>query len=72
MPDHEKTEIEAVAQAHRDALADTGNAYRQFHGWVLECLWCEFEAVGKTKAEALRGMQRHYDAVLPEGAQIHA
>ncbi len=55
---------------HRDALAETGEAYSVFRGWVLTCLWCEFEAVGKTKAEALRGMQRHYTAVLPEGATI--
>ena len=58
-------------QRHRDALADTREAYTQFHGWVLNCSWCdEFEAVGKTKTEALRGMQRHYDSVLPEGAHI--
>lgn len=61
-----------LAQVHRDALADTGDAYHAFHGWVLNCLWCEFESVGKTKAEAVRGMQRHYDALLPEGATIHA
>lgn len=58
------------AQRHRDALADTGDAYTSFHGWVLDCSWCDYEAVGKTKAEALRHMQQHYHLVLPEGADI--
>jgi len=67
----ESRTADALAQKHRDALADTGDAYHAFHGWVLDCSWCDFESVGKTKAEALRGMQRHYDALLPEGATIH-
>lgn len=65
----EKTAARPQEQIHFDALADTGDAYRQSHGWVLDCCWCGFEAVGKTKAEALRSMQRHYDAVAP-GSEI--
>lgn len=67
---HPADAVPGLSERHRDALADTSAAYTQFHGWVLDCCWCEFEAVGKTKAEALRSMQRHYDAVVPEGAEI--
>ena len=59
-----------LEQRHRDALADTNEAYSAFHGWVLKCLWCPYEAQGRTKAEALQRMQGHYDAVLPEGADL--
>lgn len=69
-PTAEKDAEVRAAQRHRDALADTGDAYTSFHGWVLQCSWCEYEAVGKTKVEALRHMQRHYNLVLPEGADI--
>lgn len=60
----------SAERKHREALADTGDAYTQFHGWVLQCLWCDFEAVGKSKAEARRSMQRHYNDLLPEGCEI--
>lgn len=58
------------SQRHRDALADTHDAYTQFQGWVLTCLWCDFVARGATKTAALVLMQAHYDRVLPEGAEI--
>jgi len=58
------------AQIHRDALADTHNAYSAFHGWRLTCLWCDYYTVGQTKAKALSRMQEHYNRVLPEGADL--
>lgn len=59
-----------VAQRHRDAPADTGDAYTAFRGWVLSCLWCDFECRSDTKTSALKKMQDHYDRVIPEGADI--
>ncbi|MCU6480517.1 hypothetical protein [Arthrobacter sp. A2-55] len=50
-------------QGHADALADSGEAYSQHNGWTLNCLWCDYPAQGKTKAEALAVMQRHYDGL---------
>lgn len=49
---------------HVDALADTADAYTQFHGWVLTCSWCDFECRGKTKAAAIALMQHHYDDLI--------
>ncbi|MBT2587981.1 hypothetical protein [Arthrobacter sp. ISL-95] len=49
------------AAQHLDAVMDTGEAYSQFFGYTLSCLWCEYRAQGKTKREALAQMQRHYD-----------
>ena len=44
-----------------DAVMDSGEAYTQFHGWTLSCLWCEHRTQGKTKREALAKMQLHYN-----------
>lgn len=54
-------------QCHLDSLADTGCAYTAFQGWVLTCLWCPATARGRTKAEAVAGMQEHYDRVCGAG-----
>lgn len=61
---------EAAASRHRDALADTSDAYTQFHGWELRCCWCDFVTRESTKAAALAAMQDHYDRVIPEGAGL--
>lgn len=58
------------AQVHRDALADTHEAYTAYEGWVLTCLWCDFTARGKTKRAALAHMQDHYDRLLGEGCDL--
>lgn len=70
MTSEQTAEQAQVAQEHREALADTHDAYTAFQGWVLSCLWCDFKARGRTKADALALMQGHYDRVLPEGANI--
>ena len=50
------------ADHHSDAVADTGEAYSQFRGWMLSCLWCEFKSYGSTKREALQRLaENHYD-----------
>jgi len=47
---------------HADSVVDTGEAYTQFHGWVLSCLWCEYKAYGRTKREALKKLyENHYE-----------
>ena len=48
------------AQIHRDAVADTHEAYTAFHGWVLKCAWCDHETRGRTKDDAVVLMQEHY------------
>jgi hypothetical protein len=50
------------ATDHLDAAMDTGEAYSQFHGWTLRCLWCEHSTQGKTKRDALAKMQLHYNS----------
>ena len=52
---------EASARHHCDALADTGDGYTQFKGWVLTCLWCDFDCRGLSKKEALSKMDAHFD-----------
>lgn len=51
----------SALSVHRESVLDTGVAYSSFQGWVLTCSWCDFTARGRTKADALAGMQRHYD-----------
>ena len=58
MPELQWSEITAQ---HQDSVADTGEAYTAFHGWVLTCLWCDCIARGATKREALANLQEHYD-----------
>ena len=57
------------AQIHRDAVAETHEAYTQFHGWLLTCAWCGHTVLGRTKGLALTGMQRHY---APFGLDVHS
>lgn len=47
-------------QIHQDALADTHEAYTQFQGWTLSCLWCPYEAKWGTKKGALELINTHY------------
>lgn len=56
----EFTDPETGGAAHADALADTHEAYYQYHGWVLTCCWCEYRTFGDTKREALDEMRKHY------------
>lgn len=51
------------AREHLDAVADTGDAYTSFRGYVLTCLWCPTSVRRWTKAEALAKLQQHYDDV---------
>jgi hypothetical protein len=51
------------ARLHHDSVADTGDAYEQFHGWVLTCTWCRHPVRAATKSKALELMQGHYDDV---------
>lgn len=50
---------------HQEALNETGEAYSQFHGWELACLWCPVKVRAKTKREALTLLREHYDQVAP-------
>ncbi len=59
----------SIGQLHRDSVADTYEAYTQFQGWVLSCLWCDYQARGKTKRVALALMQKHYARF---GLEVHA
>lgn len=54
---------DSTGLVHLLATIDTGEAYTQFHGWILDCLWCDHSTRGKTKGEALEKMQKHYDSL---------
>lgn len=47
------------AQIHYEAACDVDGIYTIFRGWVLSCLFCDFEARGKTKTEALAKLNGH-------------
>lgn len=55
-------------ERHRDAVAETGEAYTAFHGWILTCIWCDCEARGDTKRDALDRLRVHYDRF---GLELH-
>jgi hypothetical protein len=66
----QKAHAHFTKQVHEDALADTGDAYTQFHGWLLTCCWCRTQVTAKTKAEALDGMRDHYREVCGREVEI--
>lgn len=62
---------DADRQRHEDSLADTGDAYSAFQGWILECLWCDFQAVTTTKAQGVEKIREHYRTTLGREVEIH-
>ena len=51
------------ARIHYERTGDGRATYYQFHGYVLSCYSCDWEARGETKEQAVRHMQDHYNAV---------
>lgn len=49
------------AQWHTDAVADTGNGYTEFHGYVLDCLWCNYKCRARLQRDARQMMEAHFD-----------
>jgi len=47
-------------QVHDEAVADTGEAYTSWQGWILRCAWCDWEVKGATKRACVDAMQKHY------------
>jgi hypothetical protein len=58
-----------AAEEHADSVQETGEAYTEFHGWVLTCSWCDTGQVrAATKTAAVALMQEHYDKVCGDSA----
>lgn len=55
------TDTRTQAQIHYDAACDVDGIYTSFHGWVLSCLFCDFECQGATKTEALVKLNAHLE-----------
>ena len=49
------------AQWHCDAVADTGDGYTEFHGYVLDCLWCDYRCQARLQRDARRMVKAHFD-----------
>ena len=52
-------------QGHADAWADTHTGHTVHKGWHLECLWCDYTAKGRTRAEVQQMYhEQHEEPIL--------